>query len=203
MGFVRWVKPDPSKASGPVKGGSNMNRMLVIIFFVLTCVISSPAQQRSIDKEFLDAVQKRDLAKINALLSRGANVNAHDDINGYFALQYAINWPDASLVKLLLDKGADVNTADEMGDTALTEAAHEHGPEYTTIVKLLIEHGADIHARHDAAILRAARYAEPEVVKLLLAKGAQASARDSQKPGDTVLMAAASGASLETLKLLL
>ncbi|HKE56347.1 MAG TPA: ankyrin repeat domain-containing protein [Pyrinomonadaceae bacterium] len=181
----------------------SMNRSLSLLILLLSCSPLAGAQQRPIDKEFLDAVQKRDLAKINTLLNQGANVNAHDDNNGYFALQYAINWPDASLVKLLLDKGADVNAADEMGNTALTEAAHEHGPEYTAIIKLLIERRADIHAHHDAAILGAARYAEPEVVKLLLAKGAQASARDSEQPGDTVLMAAASGASLETLQLLL
>jgi uncharacterized protein len=180
-----------------------MNRLLFVLVFVLGCAALSGAQERPIDKEFLHAVQGRDVAKINALLSKGANVNTHEDINGYFALQYAINWPDAGLVKLLLDKGADVNTADQGGNTALTDAAHERGPEYTAIVKLLIERGADIHAHKDAAILGAARAAEPEVVKLLLAKGAPANARDAEQQGDTVLMAAASGSSMETLEMIL
>jgi ankyrin repeat protein len=180
-----------------------MNRLLFVLLFGLGSAVLAVAQQRPIDKEFLDAVQKRDLPKIDALLSKGANVNTHEDTNGYFALQYAINWPDASLVKLLLDKGAAVNGADHMGNTALTDAAHEQGPAYTAIVKLLIARGADIHARHEAAIFGAARYAEPDVVKLLLAKGAPANARNVEQPGDTVLMAAASGASLETLQLLL
>jgi ankyrin repeat protein len=46
-------------------------------------------------------------------LSKGANVNAREPTNGYFALQQAINWPDLALVKLLLDKGANVNLADD------------------------------------------------------------------------------------------
>src|SRR5262245_36053282 len=87
-----------------IRYGDQMKRSLYVLIFLLSWVALAGAQQRPIDKAFLDAVQKRDVAKINALLSKGANVNAHDDNNGYFALQYAINWPDASLVKLLLDK---------------------------------------------------------------------------------------------------
>jgi ankyrin repeat protein len=96
-----------------------MTRTLLLLL-LLCCPIA--AQQRPIDKDFLDAVQNKDVKKINLLLGQGANVNARGPINGYSALQYAINWPDLALVKLLLDKGANVDLADDLGTTALIEA---------------------------------------------------------------------------------
>jgi ankyrin repeat protein len=73
--------------------------------------------QSSLDKEFLDAVQNDDITKLQTLLSKGANINAKEHINGHFALQYAVYRHDAALVKFLLDKGADVNAADTSGYT--------------------------------------------------------------------------------------
>ena len=180
-----------------------MNRIITLtLSFIFLCIPTISPQQRDIDKEFLDAVQKKDIPKINLLLSKGANINAQEDTNGYFALQNAINWPDLSLVKLLLDKGADVNLSDKLGDTALTDAARESGPEYAAIVKLLIERGADIHARHDAALFGAVN-SQPEVVRLLLSKGAPVNAREADGDGNTVLMVAASGGSVEVVQILL
>ncbi|HEY6805687.1 MAG TPA: ankyrin repeat domain-containing protein [Pyrinomonadaceae bacterium] len=179
-----------------------MKRIIPLILLLL--IGSSQAfAQRQIDEDFLNAVQQKDLTKINQLLSQGANINARSRINGYFALQYAINWPSLDLVKLLIDKGANVNIADDGGNTALTEAAGRHGPEYTAIVKYLIARGADIHADHDAAIFAAANQAEPEIVKLLLSKGAPVNARNKERDNNTVLMEAAGGSSVETVQLLL
>ena len=179
-----------------------MSRIFAVTFSLLICFISASAQ-RSIDEDFLDAVQQKDIPRIDRLLSLGANINARSRINGYFALQYAINWPDINLVKLLLDKGANINIADDGGTTALIEAADEDGPQYTAIVKLLIARGADIHADNDAAILRAARGAAPEVVRLLLSKGAPVNARSKDYYNSTVLMEATSGGSTQTVEMLL
>ena len=170
---------------------------------LLLLLIGFGSQQQSIDQEFLDAVQKKDLPKINTLLKQGANINAREHINGHFALQYAVYWPDASLVKLLLDKGADVNLTDTGGTTALIDATRSSGPEYTAIVKLLVERGANVRADDDAAILSAAKNAAPETVKLLLSKGARVNATDTESEGDTVLMQASSGASAATVEMLL
>ena len=170
---------------------------------LLLLLIGFGSQQQSLDQEFLDAVQKKDLPKINTLLKQGANINAREHINGHFALQYAVYWPDVSLVKLLLDKGADVNLADTGGTTALIDATRSSGPEYTAIVKLLVERGADVRADDDAAILSAAKNAAPETVRLLIAKGARVNATDKDSEGDTVLMQASSGASAATVEMLL
>ena len=171
---------------------------------LLLLLLSFGSQQRqSIDEEFLKAVENKDIPKINALLKQGANINARESINGHFALQYAINSPDAALVKLLLDKGADVNLEDTGGTTALIDATRDDGPQYTAIVKLLIERGASVHADNDAAILSAALNAAPETVRLLLSKGARVDAVDRERDGDTVLMQAASGVSVATVEMLL
>ena len=180
-----------------------MTRITLPVLLLLLVSAFTSAQQRPIDKEFLDAVQKKDFSQINLLLSKGANVNAREPTNGYFALQTAINWPDLALVKLLLDKGANVNLADNSGYTALIEVVGNASPEHTAIAKLLIERGADVHAKHDAAILRAVKEASPEVVRLLVAKGAPVNASSEDPDGNTVLIEAASGASVETLALLL
>ena len=180
-----------------------MNRTITLILLLLISTLPALSQQRSIDEEFLNAVEKKDIPRINLLLKQGANINTQDRVNGYFALQYAINWPDISLVTLLLDKGANVNLADQGGNTALTEAAGRRGPENAAIVKLLIARGANIHANNDVAIIDAARIAEPEVVKLLLARGAPANARHKDRDNNTVLMEAASGGSVENVKLIL
>jgi ankyrin repeat protein len=162
---------------------------------------SQSQQQESLDETFLEAVQNRDRAKIQELLDMGANINARSRINRYYALQYAINWPDANLVKWLLDKGADVELKHDGGDTALMLAASANGPMYTNIVRLLLERGADVRAGGNRALLNAANEADPEVVRLLLKKGADLRARDSE--GNTVLMYAAEGDSLEVVRILL
>ena len=181
-----------------------MSRHIFAALAIFLCLFTNTsAQQRPIDHEFLDAVQKKDVPKINQLLSRGANINAQDYINGYFALQYAINWPDLALVKLLLDKGANINLADSGGTTALIEACDSDGPVYQAIIKLLIDRGANIHANKDQAILRAVKYSSAEVVRLLLSKGAPVNVRDKDLYGNTVLIEAASGSSVETVRMLL
>src|SRR4051794_15579991 len=104
-----------------------MCRIIALTFSLLVC-FTTLSPQRQIDEDFLTAVEQKDLEKMNRLLAQGANINARSRINGYFALQYAINWPDINLVKLLLDKGANINIADDGGRTALIDAADESRP---------------------------------------------------------------------------
>src|SRR5688500_10777942 len=113
----------------------------------------TPQQQERLDEAFLEAVQRRDWAEIRQLLDSGANINARSRINRYYALQFAIQWPDANLVKLLLDKGVDVNLTDDGGNTALMEAANSNDPQNKVIVRLLLDRGADVRAGGNRALL--------------------------------------------------
>ena len=188
-------------------------RLLLCFALSLACapyVIGqrTPRQQERLDEDFLEAVQRRDWAKIEQLLESGANINARSSINRYYALQYAVDWPDANLVKLLLDKGADIKLTDDGGDTALMEAASSDDPQNKIIVRLLLERGADVQAGGNRALLNAAKEGGPEVVQLLLKKGADPNARNSvpysgDRAGDTALMYAAQGDFVETVRLLL
>jgi ankyrin repeat protein len=85
-------------------------------------------------------------------------------------------------LKLLLEKGADVNATDFLG-TALIQASWRDNIE---IAKLLLEHGAKVDQRAGAGnftpLLWAAstEFGRPDLVKLLLAKGADANAECGQ-----------------------
>jgi len=183
-----------------------MNQLLRAFILLITVIVSNAfyvsGQQTVNDQEFLDAVEKSEIPRVKAALAKGANVNAKEPINGHNALQYAIN-SDLELVRLLLDKGANVNLPDRLGWTALIDAADDAGPNHVAIVKLLLERGADVHVADDAAVLRAARRGDPEILRMLLAKGALVNVRDTDREGDTVLMASASGASVEKVGMLL
>ena len=180
-------------------------RLLLYFTLGLACAPSgisqSTPQQAALDEAFLTAVQNRDLAKMQELLNRGANINARSSVNRYYALQYAVDWPDVNLVKLLLDKGADINLTDDGGNTALMVAASDYGPLYKAIVKLLLDRGADVQAGGNRALFNAAEEAGPEIVQLLLKKGANPKARDAE--GNTVLMSAAHGDFLKAMRVLL
>ncbi len=167
-----------------------------------------PPLQENLDEAFIKAVERRDWPRIQQLLDSGANINARSSNNRYYALQYAVYWSDPKLVKFLLDKGADINLTDDGDDTALMEAANENDPQNIVIVKLLLERGADVHAAGDRALLNAAKEGGPEVVQLLLQKGANPNARNivpnsGDSAGDTALMYAVQGDFLKAVHLLL
>lgn len=188
-------------------------RLLLYLTLSLACApyVSgqrTPRQQERLDESFIEAVQQRDWAKIERLLDGGANINARSRINRYYALQYAVYWSDPNLVKLLLDKGADINLTDDGDDTALMEAARSDDPRNKVIIRLLLDRGADVRAGGNRALLNAAKEAGPEVVEMLLKKGADPNARNivpdsGDSAGDTALMYAAQGDFVKAVRLLL
>src|SRR5215470_17951604 len=66
----------------------------------------------------LAAVKRGDAAEVQALLDRGADVNARD-ATGNTALMLAVLYGDAGLVKRLLARKADPRLANAAGATAL------------------------------------------------------------------------------------
>ncbi len=86
----------------------------------------------------------------------------------------------AEVVRLLLHAGADPNARDKDGNTALIEAAWD-----ADAVLELIRGGADANAQNNRGLTPLINCASPEVVRVLLANGADASLRD--KEGRTAL----------------
>ena len=155
--------------------------------------------------------QHADVAR--ALLDAGANINRQDN-SGKTALIYAAVWDHMELARALLKRGADVNLRDKQGRSALTYAAW-HGDGKDTLAASLLDSGLrmnaiealllqkipqarrlidmrrgarDLGPRGETALMLAALQGDVELVRALLAQGADANAREDR--GFTALMMA-------------
>ena len=135
------------------------------------------------------------LALIRLLARRGADINQGDEY-GATPLHHAI-WSNApnEVVRTLTELGADVNariTKDDLpmlvkGDTPLLFLMrHESSPSAWKLT-WLVTHGADVNARNHrgetpllAHIKEHGIYSDPDAVRYLVFKGADASLRDNE-----------------------
>lgn len=125
------------------------------------------------------------------LIRYGANINAPDD-EGRTALMYAALDPHRRMIGILLDAGANPNLSDAAGKTALMYAAGE-APLGTLISMLGREASTrNIGANTDkwdpekkAARLAKAYEHRAEVIRHLIARGADSSLQDAE--GNTAL----------------
>lgn len=122
------------------------------------------------------AASRGDEKAMRMLIDAKAAVEAKDNA-GETALMLAATNGSAPAVRLLLDAGADARTQTKRNETALGNAGTSGNEE---VVRLLLEHGAEVNARNirgfSPLMLAAGSDAVPAgVVKLLLAKGADAS----------------------------
>ena len=113
------------------------------------------------------------------LLQRGADPNTRFN-GGRTVLFQAVDASrrDLEVPLLLLQRGADVNIADAGGRTPLLEAVDGQDFAYAS---LLLEHGAkpECYDRvHKTPLLWAAYYGQIDLVKQLIAKGANLQAKD-------------------------
>lgn len=119
------------------------------------------------------AATNGDAAMTQMLLSAGANVRATTRLGGITALHLATQGGQAQVAAALLAAGADANLATTTGATPLMLAARSGNTETAT---RLVEVGADINAKENTygqtALMVAAGLDRAEVVRLLLAKGA-------------------------------
>jgi len=129
------------------------------------------------------AAYHRDIGAAKALLAQGANPAAVTD-TGMTALALACEAGNADLVQLLLKARADPNQTLTNGETPLMMAARTGN---VSVLKLLLSRGAKIEAREKlrgtTALMWAAANSNSnsnaEAVRLLVAKGADVSARSA------------------------
>ena len=132
----------------------------------------------------------------DALLEKNADVNVggmSGKTKNQTALYVAVLKDREDLVQRLLDKGANPNIADSQGAFPLSEAAAKAGAN-PNVVKRLLDAGANVNAQEankGTALIYAASnksiapQTRTEIVKLLLAKGADKSLKDDK--GKTAL----------------
>ena len=124
------------------------------------------------------AVRVGDISLIGLLLDLRAEIEAKDE-NGWTPLHWAAHEEEPAVLALLLDRGADIHARDRGRNTLLHVAAQSNDNAGATA--LLLNRGADIGAVDgggDTILHAAAITDEPEVVRLLLARGADPSVRN-------------------------
>jgi len=154
----------------------------------------------------LEAVLNSNAACVKALLEQGADANITDRA-GITPLMLAVN--DPAKLELLLERGANVNAVSAAGRSALLLAAAQ--PRALPTVKLLLSKGAQVNQQDEngyTALLWAARRGDVEMLRLLLARGADTQVRVKKgtvppETGANALDLACSSRHAEAVKLLL
>jgi beta-lactamase regulating signal transducer with metallopeptidase domain len=130
----------------------------------------------SADRALYRAAERGDVARIEELVTAGANVNCRLDGDGS-PLIAAAREGQIAAVGLLLDRGADPNMAVAGDGNALIMAAREgHGD----VVAMLLARGATIDLvvpGDENALIQASGSGHLDVVKLLVTRGANVNAR--------------------------
>jgi uncharacterized protein len=137
----------------------------------------------------IEAVREQNPAAVNALLDRGADVNAAEG-DGTTALHWAAERDDAPMIELLLQAGASPTAANRF-DVRPLELAANNGNR--AAVELLLAAGADANATSRAGqtpLMSAAATGRLEAVEALLAHGATVDTAERWR-GQTALMFAA------------
>jgi uncharacterized protein len=139
-----------------------------------------------------DAAEKRDRARVRALIGQRVDVNAPQP-DGMTALHWAAYQDDLELSTLLVRAGANVKAASRYGVTPLSLACTNGNG---AIVELFLKAGADPNAAlpgGETPLMTAARTGAPAVVKALLSHGARADAKDDRRGQSALMWAAAEG----------
>jgi uncharacterized protein len=176
-----------------------MNVMFYFRLFIYLFVVTafSLANAGAFD-DFFRAVKLDDPGPVAELLQRGFDPNAHDE-TGQSALTLATSEGSVRVVDTLLaHPQLDVNAPNHAGETALMLAALRGR---LNLVQRLLAHGALVNQAGWSPLHYAASGPDPQIVGLLLDKGAQIDARSPN--GSTALMMAARYGSEQSVTLLL
>ena len=168
----------------------------VLAALAAALVLAGQARAQSFD-ELLKAVNAGDVKTVAGFLDKGLDPNTTDR-EGHTLLMTASRLGHLDLAKLLIARKASVTRRSAQGDTALMLASLKG---HVAVAQLLITHGGQVRQPGWTPLHYAAFEGRPEMLKLLLAKGAD---KDAVAPnGYSALMLAARGGHLEAARALL
>lgn len=173
---------------------------IAALAFLLFCAAATAAQPEPRDERYgqalNDAVEKGDRAKVISLLNAGAKINAIW-INDT-PLATAVFYQHVEIVKLLLSRHAKVFPGDLAEAASATQGDKKKA---LTLVNLLLENGATVKTDGTQALRNAAIADVPDVLQVLLAKGANPNGR--LEDGAPVLMDVVENDALDGIRMLL
>jgi ankyrin repeat protein len=145
-----------------------------------TSTVAEHRQTRSGDgtTPLHEAAEAGDLARTQALIAAGADLDATTRIGAYTPLHFAAAAGQVATVRALLGAGADVHATTETGDVVALHFAAAAGSR--EVVRSLLESGADVDARESqrgqTPLIFAVAQNRFETARLLLEAGADAEA---------------------------
>ena len=153
--------------------------VLTWVFVFLLCFNSYASDA----EDLINAAGNGDISTVQALLAKGAGVNAKDN-NGMTALMHASELGRLEVVQALLAKGADVDAKDDYGRTVLIVAV---GSTYAhlDVVQALLAKGAAVNEKDKdgrTALSLAKTNRHSEIAQLLIKAGA----KDVNNSGEVV-----------------
>ena len=145
---------------------------------------SRPAQKADVNRRNPDgstplqwAVYNGDVAEAKRLLRAGANVTLANNY-GATPMTLAAEVGNTEMLKVLLEAGANADSPNPDGQTALLAVARTGNVE---AAQLLLSHGATVDAKEkwggQTPLMWASARRHPEMMELLIAKGADVNAR--------------------------
>jgi len=169
-----------------------------IIFSLLIFALITPAAAQ----DFLDALRKGDITKVEELLEKNPLLINSVDNTGWTPLHYSVSRNRKEITLFLIQQGADVNLKDNFGRTPMHYALMRNMKEFIT---LLYENGADITIKDNEggnAIQSVVKKGDTELVSLFLKNGFDVNKKE-EFFGKTLLHMAAINGYREAADLLL
>ena len=126
----------------------------------------------SADDALIAAAEAGDLARVEALLERGASVRARDR-DGRTALIAASFGNHVAVARVLVATGADVNSKDDTTQSPYLIATSEVGDD-PRLLELTLDHGAKVNDKdsfNGTGLIRAAERGHSRIVRRLLRAG--------------------------------
>ena len=159
-------------------------------------LVATPCAGQSFD-QLLRAADQGDVQTVGGFLDKGLDPNTADP-HGNTLLMIAARHGHLDLARFLISRKASVTRRSPHGDSALMFASLKG---HLAMAMLLVENGAEITHSGWTPLHYAAFEGGPELVKYLVAKGAE---RNGLAPnGYTPLMLAAMTSQVETARVLL